>query len=134
MRYIITENQYDRLLSEVLVGTLTPYRHNKPIEVYKNPPSIRNLASDARAVVDEEGNLFVADDGMNILHIHLLDYLREKGYRIPSGTLQKLYQQILPLQRDKSTNNFYLSEIFDVESFDEFKKLRKLLKIGRAHV
>ena len=111
-------------LNESLVGVWTPNLSdgsNQPVEVYKNPQTIKNMGLWCRAITDLKGNLYVADH-MGMIHSHIYKFLIYKG-ELKGGYYDTYEEQwgfknSLAWQRLAGTNKLYLSESYRWEIFD----------------
>ena len=65
------------LLNEELLGEYLGY------EIFKNPKSIKRMDADLRGISFPNGDLFVIDDGRNVVHSQLSDWLKRNKYSIP---------------------------------------------------
>jgi len=109
------------LLNEELLGEYLGY------EIFKNPKSIKRMDADLRGISFPNGDLFVIDDGRNVVHSQLSDWLKRNKYSIPidMSLLPELAKGIkkgyIEWQRKGTSNNFYLSESVVVlySKFDE---------------
>ena len=79
------------------------YGHNEPVEVYKNPQSLKRLQPWIRGCSDKDGNLYVADS-QDILHHDLATFLVSKGIK----------DDFVDWQRHGKNNTFYLAEGYDL--------------------
>jgi hypothetical protein len=120
---IFTMNPYHKWwhlresVNEELVHQFTGRWSDSDIEIYKNPPSIKNMDYGARAISDREGNIWVADNS-NTTHYEMFDALWSKKL-IPAPWYHNetddynLY--MMGWQRLHKTNKFYVAETFDPE-------------------
>lgn len=85
------------------------------IEVYKNPPSIKRMEPNLRAISDKDGNLFVVDASGYLTHTVFLKWLTLNNYiKIKSYTYLNSLSEIVSWQRKENTNDFYLSESYNM--------------------
>lgn len=120
MKIIISESQISvisKSLNEEYIGKLrSQYRSTRSnyYDVYKNPLSISKMEPNLRGIVDDSGNLYVVDDSMNVIHIELIEYLNKLGLIPP-------YRKgvSISVQRYQYTNEFFLSESYTPESFED---------------
>ena len=82
-------------------------RHNRPdTELYKNPRSINKFAESTRAVITDNGDMYIIDNAMSLVHTEIMDYIKTRG--LYSG---KMFEFL----RYYKTNTFVLSESWDNE-------------------
>ena len=134
-------DNYILAIDEIAIDTINEdylgrdTRFNFDFEYFKNPKSIKRMASNLRAVSDENGNLFVVDDASHIVHIDLADWLQDNGHIKYSGQWIAIQRgEILGWQRNGNSNDFHISEsvsaknIIDYKSADRFIELRNKVK------
>jgi hypothetical protein len=112
-------------VNEDLEGDYTGgWYSDKPIEIYSNPKSIKRMDSFIRGIVDNEGNLYVANigesgegniGGKNVYaattHNEIMGFLKNKGlikydkYIDDNGVVLNV-----GVHRHENTNDFYLGE------------------------
>ena len=79
-------------------------------KLIKNPKSLNTVDTDARGVIDTEGNLYIQVDGQNV-HTYLLDVLIRKGIvNDDKDWYYALPKSFVTVTRDGDTNTFYLGE------------------------
>jgi len=128
-------SQNNRKIIEVLLPQKISGRYSKgkDYDVYKNPPSIKNMSSSVRGVTTPDGDLYVVDsyglrDGkpLDVIHGDIFDYLK-----INLGILSQhvgdfgkydLFDGFLGWQRYEKTNKMYLSEGTDEEFIMKYDK------------
>ena len=114
-------------LNEKFIGHIRDYG----VEVYMNPKSLSDMQPDLRAIVDDNGNLYVADDNKFIIHGRLSQWLKSQGYDFPNTEdgIYDLYNHFVLLQRKDDTIDFYLSESYvgDEETLYA-AEIRRMLK------
>ena len=136
MKITINESQLNliilnNLLSEEVIGFLSLSRD--VAHIYKNPVTVKKFSHNARGFLMSDGDLFVVDDGYNIIHTILGDYLRRKGYNIPSRPYNHP-EIVVPIQRKGLTNDFYLGEGYRREELNDpviMEKILSILDVGR---
>lgn len=122
-----TKNQYT--LTEEYIGDMSV--NDKSFEVFKNPKSIKRLDNNIRAIVDNDGNLYVIDDNWTVLHNMFAGWLRSKGYPVADNTYYNL-DNTVPLQRYNDTNRFYLSESIKQDEIDEnIDSVKRILSLAK---
>lgn len=85
-----------------------------PINVYKNPQSLKNFDANARAVADKQGNIYVAQRDGNFYHTNIISL-------VPSIWN---YEDSIQLYRAEKTNMFgvastYLRMVFDTDDITD---------------
>jgi hypothetical protein len=137
-------------INEEILGRFISSGENKAI-MFKNPPSIRRLASSCRAIIDMDGNLYIAelddenssDDERNnflsdVTHTDIINYLCKnrnlKGWKSKEYTLRSktggwmAYKNLSAWQRFNKTNQFYLAESYmpsylsNLDNINEIKR------------
>jgi hypothetical protein len=106
-------------LNEELLGTT-----NNDIEIYKNPKTLKKLEGWERAISDEDGNLYLAEESI-FIHTKLLKYLQDNNIIKTNARWHSslgVYVNCIAWQRKNKTNDFYLSESYD----DTFMKSEKI--------
>ena len=90
----------------------------KYAEVYENPGTLKNFRGSCRAILDEDANLFVADNS-NIIHVDFIEWLQQHGYLRPDQKwVYPTYVGMVALQQYMNTNILYLSESYkDIKNF-----------------
>lgn len=100
--------------------------------VYQNPKSIKKFAPECRAISDPKGNLYVVDDGWNVTHSLLAQWLDYNGYSISQRFESEeswLKRGYIAWHRVLKTDIFYLGESYEKwEIEDNFELLTKYVK------
>ncbi len=102
-----------------------------PVDMYKNPPSIRRFDKFTRAISTPNGDLYVADS-LNLIHDDIVDYLEEyEGYDTfkvaPvywAEDLGKLYMGWVKYEKNilclsESTNMKYFKKYYETPKFKQ---------------
>ena len=101
------------------------------VGVYKNPKSIKRMESYIRGISDSDGNFYVVDSGEEsrtmFIHTDIAKWLRSKGHISYPGSVYdpENMEKFVMWQRDRNTNNFFLSESYEERDFEdrEFKEI-----------
>lgn len=108
-------------INEELVGTYEGMMASDIIEIWRNPPSVKEMGPWARAFTDYNGDFYIASiederrDDTSTTHTEMFGWLKSKGkdIRIHWDAGEGTYVDGISWQRYKNTNNFYLSESYD---------------------
>lgn len=126
-------------LNEELVGRYkyTLRADHDPIEVYKNPKSIKRMSNELKGISTEAGDLYVFD-GTEVTHEEMASWMVKHGYLPPSGgwvgSKRGTFAKCVAWTRQKGQNIFVLSESYffirDIpeEEFEYMEKLRDRVK------
>jgi len=122
-----TENS---ILKEEFLGAIGTNQDGSSIDCYRNPPSIRQFKPFIRGLIDgRNGDLYVADATF-FMHVSIAQWLKIE-HIVDFPTHYRDYYdgsgRVLPVQRNKNTNDFYLGEIYHPEEIE-----RDLLMIKRV--
>ena len=127
----VTQDEYklsEEYLGKFIENSNRVYSKNGEYEVFKNPKTIKRLKPSIRGIIDNNGNLYVIDDNMHIIHNIFSDWLIKHGVSIASDTYNSL-DTTIPVQRYENTNKFYISESIHPDRIDFNKeKILPLLK------
>lgn len=110
------------IINEELIGELGEY------EIYKNPKSIKRMKPFLRGYSFPNGDLYVVDDGYNIIHSKLAGWLKRNGYGNLNGnsTITALVDNIkngyITWQREANKNVFKLGESIEFDNTKYFDK------------
>jgi len=105
-------------------------KRNILYDVYLNPPYIKGLAPFCRAISTPDGNLYVVDDGMNILHMDIVDWINKNTRHFITGKYHAdaVEQGYIPWQKYGRTNKLYLGEALDDSIiFNEKENIKKII-------
>jgi hypothetical protein len=91
----------------------------KIVEIHKNPKSIKQFGKHTKGVIGIKGDLYIADEGFNLVHRHIKKYLCENHPK-ENIILDDYKKQIHVIRYDK-TFTFYLSEIYSANDIDNNK-------------
>ena len=87
-----------------------------PVEIYKNPNSIKRMNPNIRGLIDTDGNVYVADVDRNenfgaTTHHDMISFLRDKGLTQHNSFLSNDYTvvQLIPIIRQGGTNRFSIT-------------------------
>jgi tRNA nucleotidyltransferase/poly(A) polymerase len=121
--------QLSGLMTEEYLGILDYENEdfNDPIEVFKNPKTVKNLKPDIRGVIDSTTGDFYVANARNFMHATLNQWLNDKFGLNFATDFYDIYQnpfKIVPVQRDENTNVFKLGELFsDTYDTEEMEKI-----------
>jgi len=126
----ISENE--NMLTEEHLGTFWG-KEGMEMEVYRNPNTIKYLLPDIRGIVTENGDLYVIDNGMDVIHNELSKWLNNNGYPLPNDVYRGFESGVIvTVQRYENTNKFYLGETIHPNVIkrhhDRFESMLKLAK------
>ena len=78
-------------------------------EVYKNPRSLKRMEPEIRGITTEDGNFYIVNSPY-ILHIELIDYLKNVKHLIPkhAGWTGETFEGIVAWSRYGSSPLFFL--------------------------
>ena len=103
---------------------------NNPIEMFKNPKSLRNLKPSIRGIIDAEtGDLYAANTS-NYFHNMLIKWLNQNvgtHYTDNYNLIYKSPDELIPVQRDQNTNVFKLGEMYPTNLDKEMEGRREML-------
>ena len=98
-------------INEEYLGTFIGlWNDDQEIEVYMNPKTIKRMGEWNRAISDDKGNLFIVDTSQ-VTHSEIIKYLRKFGYIFNADNH-------IMWQRYKEGNNFFLSELYELDDYD----------------
>ena len=109
-------------LNEKLEGEYTGRWYDKePIEIYSNPKSIKRMDRGIRGIVDNDGNLYVANIGESgqkedkvyaaTTHSEIMEFLKNKGIiKYDKHVDDNGVVLNVGVHRHENTNDFYLGE------------------------
>jgi hypothetical protein len=87
--------------------------HNKSLDIYKNPQSIKRMSPWKRAISDKDGNLFVMDDPYFVMvHDGLVKILNSKGEVESSSNYESILGNFIAWTQPGNKSEFYLSESY----------------------
>jgi hypothetical protein len=110
---------YIQFINEDFIGFMQD-RSNKTVEIYKNPKSIKKFEANTRALINKDGDLYIADNSYDLMHVDIKDYLAEKHPN--EGVVKRDFINQIHLQRFGNTNDFFFSEMYDEEDLLENEK------------
>jgi hypothetical protein len=127
---ISTKKPQESKIDAELIGYVTKLVNTplkKPISIYKNPKNLNDFENDARGVLLNNGDLYLATS-RSALHDNMLDLLTEKGiipYQSKFDYSIKYPEQFVAVQRALNSTTFaqssayntfplYYEEIFDI--------------------
>lgn len=97
-------------INEEFIGTyIGEWNNEKEVEVYKNPPTIRRMGEWNRGISDDKGNFFIADEE-DTTHYEIKKFLKQYSYKFNG-------ENHIMWHRYKNSNNFFLSEIYDLDDY-----------------
>ncbi len=100
-----------KVVNEEFIGIFQGlWNKEKDIEVYMNPKTIKRMGKWNRAISDDKGNLFIVDTSQ-VTHSEIIKYLRKFGYKFNADNH-------IMWQRYEKGNNFFLSELYDLDDYD----------------
>lgn len=100
-------------------------------DVYLNPPYIKGLAPFCRGISTPDGDLYVVDDGLNIIHMDLVDWINKNTSNSIRGNYyaEAIEQGYLPWQKFGRTNKMYLGEsVLDDVVFNQKENIKKIIE------
>jgi len=87
--------------------------HEKHLDIYKNPQSIKRMSPWKRAISDEDGNLFVMDDPyFMFIHEDMVKILNKESEIESSSNYESIFSNFVVWTQPGNKHEFYLSESY----------------------
>jgi len=127
-------------LNEIQVAQILS--NNKRINLFKNPPSIKNFPQLSRGVILPDGDIYMADNGYDIVHNSIHDALNRYGfYRTNTYNAAKTeYINVILMNNVLYFSDLYYPEILEYRKnyfYDVIKKFKiknPKLKISYSNI
>lgn len=89
----------------------------KGVTILKNPETLENFPKGIRGVIDKEGNLYIATDIASVIHVDILQALKEKGLIKSKPTGWEVMEEtpnidFITVQRIWDKNKFAIGESY----------------------
>jgi GNAT superfamily N-acetyltransferase len=110
-----------------------PFEEYRGKQIYINPPTIKNLASDARGWLDLEGNLYMIDDGWNLTHSALMTPLFKRGVITDPREIMNYIASNngIAVQRVGNTDYLAMSQGYKGTGEEKFNQFRSAIQKGQ---
>jgi hypothetical protein len=118
---------FRQYINEEFIG-FTQDHINNTVEIYKNPKSIKKFEANTRAIATKSGDIYVIDNGYNILHKDIVEYLDKKTNEKIKYTKTAYLTEHIHLMRYEQTDYFYLSDGYlDMDIEDDLSFFKETL-------